>query len=235
VAVKIKLKRMGKIHAPYYRVVVADARAKRDGRAIEEIGKYHPKLEPSLIDIDSERAQYWLSVGAQPTDPVRNLLKITGDWQRFHGQDGTEGTLKTASPTAGKKETFAAALKETYGESEGAATTPKGRRRPETKAAKPEARPATAAKAAGAAPGADDAAAKPETGKAVAAEPASAEAASAEARADARPAEDKAPAADQAAEDGNAATSAASTHAPEVDGDATAGAAAAADEVGSGA
>ncbi len=264
-AVKIKLKRMGKIHAPYYRVVVADARAKRDGRAIEEIGKYHPKLEPSLIDIDSERAQYWLSVGAQPTDPVRNLLKITGDWQRFHGRDGTEGTLKTASPTPGKKETFAAALKETYGESEGAATTPKGRRRPETKAAKPEARPATAAKAAGAAPGADDAAAKPETGKAVAAEPASAEpasaepasaepasaepasaepasaeaasaeAASAEARADARPAEDKAPAADQAAEDGNAATSAASTHAPEVDGDATAGAATAADEVGSGA
>ena len=237
VAVKIKLKRMGKIHAPYYRVVVADARAKRDGRAIEEIGKYHPKLEPSLIDIDSERAQYWLSVGAQPTDPVRNLLKITGDWQRFHGEDGTEGTLKTASPTPDKKEAFAAALKETYGESEGAATTPKGRRRPETKAAKPEARPATAAKAARAAPGAeDDAAAKPETGKAASAEAASAEAASAEARADAaRPAEDKAPAADQAAEDGNAATSAASTHAAEVDGDATAGAAAAADEVGSGA
>ncbi len=131
-AVKIKLKRMGKIHAPYYRVVVADARAKRDGRAIEEIGKYHPKLEPSLIDIDSERAQYWLSVGAQPTDPVRNLLKITGDWQRFYGEDGTEGTLKTASPRPDKKEAFAAALKETHGESEGAATTPKGRRRPET-------------------------------------------------------------------------------------------------------
>ena len=102
-AVKIKLKRMGKIHAPYYRVVVADARAKRDGRAIEEIGKYHPKLEPSLIEIDSERAQYWLSVGAQPTDPVRNLLKITGDWQRFHGEDGAEGTLKTGVARAGQE------------------------------------------------------------------------------------------------------------------------------------
>jgi len=228
VAVKIKLKRMGKIHAPYYRVVVADARAKRDGRAIEEIGKYHPKLEPSLIDIDSERAQYWLSVGAQPTDPVRSLLKITGDWQRFQGENEPEGTLKTASPTPDKKEAFAAALKETHGESESAATTPKGRRRPETRAAKPEARPAPAAKAAGAARG--DAAAKPGTGKAVADG-----AASAGAGADARPTEDKPPDAGQSAEDGNAATSAASTRSAEADGDATAGAAAAADEVGSGA
>ncbi len=102
-AVKIKLKRLGKIHAPYYRVVVADARSKRDGRAIEEIGKYHPKHEPSLIEIDSERVQYWLSVGAQPTDPVRNLLKITGDWQRFRGEDGAEGVLKSAPARPDKR------------------------------------------------------------------------------------------------------------------------------------
>src|SRR6202042_1278155 len=94
VSVKIKLKRMGKIHAPYYRIVVADARTKRDGRAIEEIGKYHPKSEPSLIEVSSERDQYWLSVGAQPTDPVRRLLEITGDWQKFRGEPGAEGTLR---------------------------------------------------------------------------------------------------------------------------------------------
>ena len=80
-AVKIKLKRMGKIRAPFYRIIVADARTKRDGRAIEEIGKYHPKAEPSFIEVNSERAQHWLSVGAQPTDPVRRILEITGDWQ----------------------------------------------------------------------------------------------------------------------------------------------------------
>ena len=94
-AVKIRLKRLGKIREPYYRIVVADSRTKRDGRAIEEIGKYHPKLEPSLIEIDSERVQYWLSVGAQPTEPVQHLLTITGDWQKFKGLPGTEGTLKT--------------------------------------------------------------------------------------------------------------------------------------------
>src|ERR1700737_1651624 len=112
VAVKIKLKRMGKIHAPYYRIVVADARTKRDGRAIEEIGKYHPKAEPSLIEVNSERVQHWLSVGAQPTDPVRVLLKITGDWQKFTGEPGAEGTLRTAEPRADKKERFTAAAKE---------------------------------------------------------------------------------------------------------------------------
>jgi len=113
VAVKIKLKRMGKIRAPFYRIIVADARTKRDGRAIEEIGKYHPKVEPSLIEVDSERAQYWLAVGAQPTDPVRRLLEITGDWQKFKGLPGAEGTLKTAAPGADKKEAFAAAVAET--------------------------------------------------------------------------------------------------------------------------
>ena len=111
-AVKIKLKRLGKIREPYYRIVVADSRTKRDGRAIEEIGKYHPKAEPSLIEVNSERVQHWLSVGAQPTDPVRVLLKITGDWQKFTGEPGTEGTLRTAEPRADKKERFAAAAKE---------------------------------------------------------------------------------------------------------------------------
>jgi small subunit ribosomal protein S16 len=113
VAVKIKLKRMGKIRAPFYRIIVADARTKRDGRAIEEIGKYHPKVDPSLIEVDSDRAQYWLSVGAQPTDPVRKLLEVTGDWQKFKGLPGAEGTLKTAAARPDKKEAFAAAVAET--------------------------------------------------------------------------------------------------------------------------
>jgi small subunit ribosomal protein S16 len=112
VAVKIKLKRMGKIRAPFYRIIVADARTKRDGRAIEEIGKYDPKSEPSYIEVNSERAQHWLSVGAQPTDPVRKLLEITGDWQKFKGLPGTEGTLKTAAAKTDKKEAFAAAVAE---------------------------------------------------------------------------------------------------------------------------
>jgi small subunit ribosomal protein S16 len=95
VATKIRLKRLGKIRAPYYRIVVADSRTKRDGRAIEEIGKYHPTEEPSLIEITSERAQYWLGVGAQPTEQVLALLKVTGDWQKFKGLPGAEGTLRT--------------------------------------------------------------------------------------------------------------------------------------------
>jgi small subunit ribosomal protein S16 len=113
VAVKIKLKRMGKIRAPYYRIIIADARTRRDGRAIEEIGKYHPKVDPSFIEVNSERAQYWLSVGAQPTGPVQKLLEITGDWQKFKGLPGAEGTLKTASSGPAKKDVFAAALAET--------------------------------------------------------------------------------------------------------------------------
>jgi small subunit ribosomal protein S16 len=125
VAVKIRLKRLGKIRAPYYRVVVADSRTKRDGRAIEEIGKYHPTQEPSLIDIDSERAQYWLGVGAQPTEQVLALLKVTGDWQKFKGLPGAEGTLRTAEPKADKKAVFEAAAKEAMGEPDAEATTPK--------------------------------------------------------------------------------------------------------------
>jgi small subunit ribosomal protein S16 len=112
VAVKIKLKRLGKIREPYYRIVVADSRTKRDGRAIEEIGKYHPKAEPSLIEVNSERVQHWLSVGAQPTDPVRVLLKITGDWQKFRGEPGSEGTLRTAAPREDRKERFDTAAKQ---------------------------------------------------------------------------------------------------------------------------
>jgi len=110
VAVKIKLKRLGRTRVPTYRIVVADARTKRDGRAIEEIGKYHPKEEPSFIEVNSERAQHWLSVGAQPTEPVMVILKITGDWQKFKGEPGAEGTLRTKAPASDKKETFAAAL-----------------------------------------------------------------------------------------------------------------------------
>ncbi|MDE0546893.1 30S ribosomal protein S16 [Microbacterium sp. C7(2022)] len=94
-AVKIRLKRLGKIRAPYYRIVVADSRTKRDGRVIEEIGKYHPTEEPSFIEVDSERAQYWLSVGAQPTEQVRALLKLTGDWGRFKGDKDAVSTVKT--------------------------------------------------------------------------------------------------------------------------------------------
>lgn len=93
-AVKIRLKRMGKIRAPYYRVVVVDSRKRRDGRVIEEIGYYHPTEQPSVIKIDSERAQYWLSVGAQPSDAVLKQLKITGDWQKFKGLPGAEGRLQ---------------------------------------------------------------------------------------------------------------------------------------------
>ena len=103
-AVKIRLKRMGKIRAPFYRVVVMDSRVKRDGRAIEEIGKYHPTEEPSVIDINSDRAQYWLGQGAQPTEAVEALLKVTGDWQKFRGEPGAEGTLKVKAAKPSKKE-----------------------------------------------------------------------------------------------------------------------------------
>jgi len=100
VAVKIRLKRLGKIRAPYYRIVVVDSRTKRDGRSIEEIGKYHPTEEPSFIEVNSERAQYWLSVGAQPTEQVTALLKLTGDWGTFKGEKGAVSTVKTKEPKA---------------------------------------------------------------------------------------------------------------------------------------
>ncbi len=99
-AVKLRLKRLGKIRAPYYRIVVADSRTKRDGRVIEEIGKYHPTEEPSFIEVDSDRAQYWLSVGAQPTEQVAVLLKLTGDWAKFKGEKDTSSKVRTAEPKA---------------------------------------------------------------------------------------------------------------------------------------
>lgn len=133
--VKIKLTRLGKIRNPQYRIAVADARTRRDGRSIEIIGRYHPKEEPSVIEINSERAQYWLSVGAQPTQPVLKLLKITGDWQKFRGLPGAEGTLKPAPPKPSKLELFNAALAEAEGAPTTEAATPKKKKAPAKKAA----------------------------------------------------------------------------------------------------
>ncbi|GAB2566180.1 30S ribosomal protein S16 [Leucobacter ruminantium] len=99
-AVKIRLKRLGKIRAPYYRIVVADSRTKRDGRVIEEIGKYHPTEHPSFIEVDSDRAQYWLSVGAQPTEQVAAILKLSGDWAKFKGEGDTESKILAPEPKA---------------------------------------------------------------------------------------------------------------------------------------
>ena len=127
-AVKIKLQRLGKIRQPYYRIVVADARTRRDGKAIETIGKYHPKEEPSFIAVDSERAQYWLGVGAQPTESVQRLLEITGDWQKFKGLPGAEGTLKVKEPKPSKADLFAAALAAANEEPMTEANTPKAKK-----------------------------------------------------------------------------------------------------------
>jgi len=141
VAVKIRLKRMGKIRQPYYRVVVVDARKKRDGRVIEEIGKYHPKEEPSFIDVVSDRAQYWLGVGAQPTEAVEAILKVTGDWQKFKGLPGAEGTLKVAAVKRDKTEIFNEALKDAANEPKAEAVTKKAAaKKVEKKAEEPEAK-----------------------------------------------------------------------------------------------
>ncbi len=110
-AVKIKLMRLGKIRTPQYRIVVADARTKREGRCIETIGKYHPMQDPSFIEVDSQRAQYWLGVGAQPTEPVRAILRVTGDWQKFKGDPGSEGTLRHAAAKADKRSAYDALAK----------------------------------------------------------------------------------------------------------------------------
>lgn len=124
-AVKIRLKRLGKVRVPQYRIVIVDSRKKRDGKVIEEIGKYHPKEDPSYIDVVSERAQYWLSVGAQPSEAVEAILKITGDWQTFKGEPGTEGTLKVKEAKRDKLEIFNEALKEAAKEPKAAAVTSK--------------------------------------------------------------------------------------------------------------
>ena len=136
-AVKIKLMRLGKMRAPYYRIVVADARTKREGRVIETIGKYHPKENPSFIEVDGDRAAYWLSVGAQPTEPVAAILKVTGDWQRFKGLPAPPPML-VAEPKADKKAVFEAAARESGGETGGAATTPKKKAAPKATASSTE-------------------------------------------------------------------------------------------------
>ncbi|GAA1474900.1 30S ribosomal protein S16 [Corynebacterium felinum] len=138
-AVKIKLQRMGKIRNPQYRVVIADARTRRDGKVIENIGIYQPKNDPSIIQIDSERAQYWLGVGAQPTEPVLALLKVTGDWQKFKGLPGAEGTLKVAEPKPSKLELFNKALAEANEGPTAEAITEKKRKAKADAAAKAEA------------------------------------------------------------------------------------------------
>jgi small subunit ribosomal protein S16 len=145
VAVKIRLKRMGKIRTPYYRVVVVDSRKKRDGRVIEEIGKYHPKEEPSLIEVTSDRAQYWLGVGAQPSEAVEALLKVTGDWQRFKGLPGTEGTLRVKDAKRDKAEIFNEALKELGGDKQAEATTRKAATKKAAESEAPADRPAATA------------------------------------------------------------------------------------------
>ena len=143
-AVKIKLKRLGKIRTPQYRIVIADARTKRDGRAIEEIGKYHPKEDPSFIEVNSERAQYWLGVGAQPTESVVAILKVSGDWQKFKGLPAP-APMKVAAPKADKKALFEAAAKEAESEPKPAATPKK---KAEKKADAPKAEETPAAPAA---------------------------------------------------------------------------------------
>jgi len=160
VAVKIRLKRMGKIRTPFYRIVVADARTKRDGRVIEEIGTYNPKTDPSLINVDSERAQHWLSVGAQPSEPVRALLRKTGDWQTFRGEPAPPPLL-VAESRRDKGDIFNEALQEAHGSSSSEAVTAK--KAPAKRTAKKTA------------PAAEQAAAEPPAAEAPAPEPPAAE------------------------------------------------------------
>ena len=185
-AVKIRLKRLGKIRAPYYRIVVADSRTKRDGRVIETIGKYHPKEDPSFIEVDSDRAQYWLSVGAQPTEPVAAILRVTGDWQRFKGEPAPTEGVRTRAPRPDRKAIFEAAAKESLDDS-APATTPK-KSAAKKAAAAPEAEPPVEAPAAEAAAPAAEAPAAP-AAEAPAAEAPAAEAEAPVAEAEATPAE----------------------------------------------
>lgn len=143
-AVKIKLTRLGKIRNPQYRIIVADARTRRDGRALETLGLYRPKENPSYIELDSERAQYWLGVGAQPTEAVEAILKVTGDWQKFKGIEGAEGSMKTAEEKPSKLDLFNKALEEASNEPTAEAITSK---RKADKAKKAEEEAAAKAKA----------------------------------------------------------------------------------------
>jgi small subunit ribosomal protein S16 len=137
VATKIKLMRLGKMRAPYYRIVVADARTKRDGRSIETIGKYHPKEDPSYIEVDAERAAYWLGVGAQPTEAVRAIFRVTGDWQKFKGEDAPPPML-VAAPKPDKKALYEAAVRSGMDEPTTEATTAKKKAAPKKAAAAAE-------------------------------------------------------------------------------------------------
>ncbi|MHB8452002.1 MAG: 30S ribosomal protein S16 [Mycobacteriales bacterium] len=136
-AAKIKLMRLGKMRAPYYRIVIADARTKRDGRSIETIGKYHPKQDPSFMEVNAERAAYWLSVGAQPTEAVTAILKVTGDWQRFKGLPAPP-PMRVAPARVDKRTIFEAAARAAAGLEDKAATTAKGGRKPKSEPAAPE-------------------------------------------------------------------------------------------------
>ncbi len=142
-AVKIRLKRMGKVRSPHYRIVVVDSRKKRDGKVIEEIGLYHPKEDPSYISVVSERAQYWLGVGAQPSEAVAQILRITGDWQTFKGYKNTEGTLRVAEPKRDKLEIFNEALKDAASEPKAEAVTKRTTKKSAAKKAAAPADPAT--------------------------------------------------------------------------------------------
>ena len=137
-ATKIKLMRLGKMRAPYYRIVVADARTKRDGRSIETIGKYHPKEDPSYIEVDAERAAYWLGVGAQPTEAVRAIFRVTGDWQKFKGEDAPP-PMRVAEPKPDKKALYEAAVRSGMDEPTTEATTAKKKAAPKKAAAADEA------------------------------------------------------------------------------------------------
>jgi small subunit ribosomal protein S16 len=152
VATKIKLMRLGKMREPHYRIVVADARTRRDGRAIETIGEYHPKHDPSIIRVDGERAAYWLGVGAQPTEAVTAILKVTGDWQKFTGQPAPE-PMKVAPAKPDKRALFDAALADADGQASAEATTP--RKRAATKAPAKAARDTSADAPTEAAPSAE--------------------------------------------------------------------------------
>src|SRR4051812_25032503 len=186
--------RLGKMREPHYRIVVADARTKRDGRSIETIGEYHPKSDPSVIKVDGDRAAYWLGVGAQPTEAVTAIFKVTGDWQKFKGLPAPE-PMKLPAAKPDKQALFNAALTEVSGEpaAESAATTPKKR------AAKKAAdKPAPAVEPAAEAPAAEAPAVEP-AAEAPAAEAPAAEAPAAEAPAAEAPAAE--PAADAPAEE----------------------------------
>ena len=145
-ATKIKLMRIGKMREPHYRIVVADSRTKRDGRSIEALGEYHPKDEPSTIKVNSDRVQYWLGVGAQPTESVAAILRVTGDWQKFKGEPAPP-PMKVAAPRVDRQAVFNEAARESADDSSrsggGGATTPKKRAAKAAPAEAPAEAPAT--------------------------------------------------------------------------------------------